>query len=123
MIFTIFLAVIVNAAAVAAIYFAVLGIKKIVEKIGEKLQNNKNHKVYFMDAQDISEQILKNEKMAKTYSEKELANALGNCSHILVTTDKDTKSIKDVEYMKVDKVDDDLQDWLDNNDGWIMVEG
>lgn len=122
MILSIFLAVLAGAVIAAVIYLGVLGIQKLVSMIGEKLNNNKNHRVHFFDAQDIAEKLMESKENAKVYSETELSNALNKTSHIMVVADKETDEIKEVEYLKVDKLDDDLKNWLDTENSWIVMD-
>ena len=122
MLLTAFLIGLAIVGTITVIVLAVLGIKWFVNYCKNKISKNKSHKVVFADMQEIVNDVIHNKvENAKTLSLTELEKMCSETPYIGAEYDPETEEVSDYEGFKVDSVEQQFSQKLEENEGMIVV--
>lgn len=109
-------------AAVVFMGVVVLTIKWLKEKIQQKLNKNKGHKVVFADMQDIIDDVIKGKVNNTTpMSLDELESMCSETPYVIADYDSETDTVSEYEGFQASEVEKRVDANLKANDGMIVV--
>ena len=107
---------------ITVIVLAVLGIKWFVNYCKNKFSKNKSHKVVFADMHEVVNDVIHNKfENAKTLSLAELEKMCSETPYIAAEYDPETEEVSEYEGFKVDSVEQQFTQKLEENEGMIVV--
>lgn len=122
MLLTAFLFGLAIVGTISVIVLAVLGIKWFVDYCKNKLSKNKSHKVVFADMQEVVNDVIHNKvENAKTLSLEELEKMCSTTPYIAAEYDPETEEVSEYEGFKVDSVEQQFTQKMEENEGMIVV--
>lgn len=110
------------ATIVVVAVITLLTISWIMNEVEKRINNNKNHKVVFIDTHRVMEDYLKeNIQASKSYSLKDLAKMCDEKPYVMADVDKIDYELSDFGAFKSESVEDKVEMLLDENDGLLLI--